>query len=141
MAVDKGIFIKNFFHMLSYAFKALKQTNYEKIAAENFDKIEDLMAAILVKGIAQQLKQGLHREYITYSEDLSTLKGKLDIHGSIKQRIAQKRRLSCDYDELSENNILNQILKTTALHLIQCREVSLERRKALRKQMMFFWDL
>ena len=124
--------------MLSYAFKALKQSNYEKIASENFEKIEDLMAAILVKGIAQQLKQGLHREYITFREDLPTLKGKLDIHGSIKQKIDQKRRLSCEYDELSENNILNQILKTTALQLIQCSDVSHERRQVLRKQMMFF---
>ena len=110
MAVDKGIFIKNIFHMLTYAFKALKQSNYEKIASESFDKIEDLLAAILVKGIAQQLKQGLHREYVTYREDLATLKGKLDVHGSIKHRINQERRLSCEFDELSENNILNQII-------------------------------
>ncbi len=138
MASDKGIFIKNIFHMLTYAFKALKQTNYERIAAERFEKIEDLLAAILAKGIAQQLKQGLHREYLTKAEDLATLRGKLDIHGSIKNVIEQKRRLCCEYDELSENNVFNQILKTTAILLIRHSDVSKEQRQALRKTMMFF---
>ena len=124
--------------MLTYAFKALKQTNYERIAAERFEKIEDLLAAILVKGIAQQLKQGLHREYLTKAEDLATLRGKLDIHGSIKNVIEQKRRLRCEYDELSENNVFNQILKTTAILLIRHSDVSKEQRQALRKTMMFF---
>lgn len=138
MTSDKGIFIKNIFHMLTYAFKALKQTNYERIAAENFEKIEDLLAAILVKGIAQQLKQGLHREYITYKEDLATLRGKLDIHGSIKNQIEQKRRLACEFDELSENNIFNQILKTTAVALIKSPDVAKDTHLALRKNMLFF---
>ena len=47
--------------MLSYAFQILKQSNYENVAAEEFDKVQDLFAAILAKGVAKQLKQGLYR--------------------------------------------------------------------------------
>lgn len=36
MTNDKGILIKNIYYMLSYAFQVLKQTNYEKVAAEEF---------------------------------------------------------------------------------------------------------
>lgn len=50
--------------MLSYAFQILKQSNFESIAAEEFRFIQDLFAAILAKGVAKQLKQGLHKEYI-----------------------------------------------------------------------------
>lgn len=40
MTEDKGIFIKNVYYMLSYAFKVLKSSNaYESIAGENFDNI------------------------------------------------------------------------------------------------------
>ena len=46
--------------MLSYAFQILKQSNYENVAAEEFDKVQDLFAAILAKGVAKQLKQGLY---------------------------------------------------------------------------------
>ena len=84
MTNDKGIFIKNIYYMLAYAFQVLRQKNYDNVAAEDFDNVQDLFAAILAKGVSQQLKQGLYREYITKNEDLSILRGKLDIYGTIK---------------------------------------------------------
>lgn len=63
MTKDKSIFIKNIYYMLSYAFNILRQDEDDKIAAEEFDNIHNLFAAILVQGISRQLKQGLHREY------------------------------------------------------------------------------
>ena len=58
MTIDKGIFIRNIYYMLTYAFQELKQNNYEEIAGEEFDEIHDLFAEILVRGISYQLKQG-----------------------------------------------------------------------------------
>ena len=80
MTVDKGIFIKNIFYMLTYAFKELRANNYDHIASETFDEIHDLFAEILSKGISYQLKQGLHREYIVRHDNLTTLRGKLDLN-------------------------------------------------------------
>ena len=99
--------------MLTYAFQVLKQSNYDNVSSESFDNVHDLFAAILSKGIAQQLKQGLHREYIGNTEEMYVLRGKLDINGTIKSRINNRRTLACEYDELSENNIFNQIIKVT----------------------------
>ena len=39
MTIDKGIFIRNIYYMLTYAFQELKQNNYEEIAGEEFDEI------------------------------------------------------------------------------------------------------
>ena len=64
MIEDKGIIIKNIFYMLSYAFQELRKNTYESISTEKFDKIYDLFAEIIAKGISQQLKQGLYRSYI-----------------------------------------------------------------------------
>ena len=47
MIVDKGIPIKNVYYMLTYAFKELRHNNYEKIAGEMFEDIQDLFAEIL----------------------------------------------------------------------------------------------
>lgn len=47
MTIDKGIFIRNIYYMLTYAFQELKQNNYEEIAGEEFDEIHDLFAEIL----------------------------------------------------------------------------------------------
>lgn len=138
MIKDKGIFIKNIYYMLAYAFQVLRQKNYDDIAAEEFDDIQDLFAAILAKGVSQQLKQGLYKEYITKKEDLSVMRGKLDIHGTIKNQIQRKMMLSCEYDELSVNNIFNQILKTTITILIRDSDVKRSHKADLKKIILFF---
>lgn len=104
-----NILVKNIYYMLSYAFKALRQDKFEKVGAESFDNAENLFAAILSNGIGQQLKQGLYREYIGREDDLPVLRGKLNMSGTIQNEIAHRRRLSCQYDELSENSLLNRI--------------------------------
>lgn len=124
--------------MLCYAFQVLKQSNYENIAAEEFDEVQDLFAAILSKGVSKQLKQGLHREYVTQRESLYVMRGKLDISQTIQNRIQRKQQLACEYDELSENNQFNQILKTTMHYLIRDKNVSGVHRLALRKILVFF---
>ena len=141
MTKDKGIFIKNIYYMLAYAFQVLRQKNYDDVAAADFDNIQDLFAAILAKGVSQQIKQGLHREYITKNEDLSVMRGKLDIYGTIKNQIQRKKILSCEYDELSVNNIFNQILKTTITILLRDSGVKKLHKADLKKVILFFNDV
>lgn len=141
MAASKGIPIKNIYYMLTYAFQVLRQSNYSDIAAEEFQNTEDLFAAILAAGLAQQVKQGLHREYITQHETLTTLRGKLDLQSSIQARLQQKQLLSCHFDELSEDNLYNRILKTTAVILMGMESVASQRRTALRNVLPYFDDV
>jgi len=133
-----NILVNNIYYMLTYAFQVLHQSNYDEISTEPFDNVQDLFAAILSKGIAQQLKQGLHREYINKTEDLSVMHGKLDFQGTIKNRVQNRKLLSCEYDELSENNAFNQIIKTTVLLLLKEDDVRDESKMALKKEMLFF---
>ena len=138
MTKDKSIFIKNIYYMLSYAFATLTPTQDDEIAAEEFDNIHNLFAAILSKGIGQQLKQGLYREYLNRKEDMPVMRGKIDMPGTIKNKLARKQVLTCEYDELSENNLLNQILKTTVMLLIRHAKVNAEYKSDLKKEMLFF---
>lgn len=138
MTNDKGIYIKNIYYMLTYAFQVLKQTNYESIASEEFDNVGDLFAAILSRGVAKQLKQGLHREYVTKNETLSVMRGKLDMPETIRNRIQRKQKLGCEFDELSEDNLFNQILKTTMHYLVRDYSVSNTYKSELNKELLFF---
>ena len=138
MIKDKSIFIKNIYYMLSYAFTTLNQGEYEDIAKESFDHIHDLFAAILSKGIARQLKQGLYREYVGKEENLTELRGKIDLNGTIRNRMAKKQQLFCEYDELSVNILLNQILKTTAFLLLRHPDVASDHKMLLKQEMLFF---
>jgi len=141
MIKDKSIFIKNIYYMLSYAFTTLNQSNYEDIERESFDNAQNLFAAILAKGIGQQLKQGLYREYLNKKEDMAVMRGKIDMPGTVKNKIARKQILTCEFDELSENNLLNQILKTTVMLLIRHANVDVEYKSDLKKKMLFFSEV
>lgn len=124
--------------MLTYAFKELTQNNYERIAGEEFEDIHNLFAEILYLGISCQLKQGLHKAYVLHEEVLPTLKGKLNMPATFKERIAHRAKLCCEYDDFSENNIFNQILKTAVQYLLTNKEVKNEKRNKLRNLMLFF---
>lgn len=138
MIKDKSIFIKNIYYMLSYAFTTLNQGGYEDVATEEFENIHNLFAAILAKGIGRLLKQGLYREYLNRKEDITAVRGKINMPGTIQNCLARKRLLTCEYDELSENNLLNQILKTTATILLRHARVDQEYKSDLKKEMLFF---
>lgn len=141
MTVDKGIQIRNIYYMLTYAYQELRHNNYSEIQGEKFDEIFDLFAELLCRGIAYQLKQGLHREYIERHESLSTLRGKLDINGTLRNKMMRRQQLVCEFDEYSVNNIFNQIVKSTAFLLIRQKEVKEEKRQRLKKLMLFFHEV
>lgn len=130
--------IQNIYYMLAYAFQVLNEESYAKIASEEFDNTGNLFAAILSKGIANQIKRSLGKEYICHTKALSTPRGKINVSASIKQLTPLKKQLVCEFDEFSENAYMNQILKTTAMLLIRSAEVRVEQKKALKKVMLFF---
>ena len=141
MTEDKGILIRNVYYMLAYAFQELRQTNYAEIEGETFDDIYDLFAEIIARGISYQLKQGLHREYVARKESMLTVKGRIDINGTIANRMNHNQQIACDYDELSENNIFNQILVTTVTLLIRHSDVKKEKKSKLKQLMLFFQNV
>lgn len=138
MIKNKSIFIKNIYYMLSYAFTTLSQSNFADVETEEFENIHNLFASILAKGIGQQLKQGLYREYLNKRENISVMRGKIEMSGTINNKIARRQMLTCEYDDLSENNLFNQILKTTVLILLRIAKVDTEYKDALKKEMLFF---
>ena len=127
--------------MLSYAYQNLQHNNYKEIETEYFEDIQDLFAAILAIGITSQLKQGLNREYIEKQDSLSALKGKINIRESIHLKLRNTNKLSCCFDELSENHYMNQILKTTARFLVNDNNVKRENKALLKKALLFFTDV
>ena len=141
MTEDKGILIRNIYYMLAYAFQELRQNNYAEIEGEKFEDIYDLFAEILARGVAYQLKQGLYREYIPTNESMQTVRGKININGTIANRMRNKNLIDCDYDILSENNIYNQIILTTSIVLIRHSEVKKEKKARLKQLMLFFHNV
>ena len=132
--------IQNVYYMLSYAFQVLNEQGYKNIATEQFNNTAELMAAILEKGIAVQLKRGLGKEYIPQTEALSSLRGKINIAESIKTQSMLRKQLICTYDEFSVNSTMNRIIKST-VELLLRSNISKQRKKNLRKLMVYFGEV
>ena len=83
---SNNILIKNIYYMLSYAFKNLDSVCEYNADCETFDNIQDLFSVILYKGISNQIKKGLYKEYIEIQEKLPVVRGKININETIKMK-------------------------------------------------------
>jgi 5-methylcytosine-specific restriction enzyme subunit McrC len=133
--------IKNIYYMLAYAYQSLNEASFKSIQAEKFENLHDLMAAILVRGVSNQLKRGLHKDYLEFTESTGNLRGKIDMTNSIRQNTLVTRRMVCHYDQFSENTSFNQIVKTTMELLIKSNDVKATNRKELRKLILYFGNM
>lgn len=126
--------------MLSYAFRVLNGQGYKNVCTEEFQNVAELCTAILTKGVSMQLKRGLSREYIPETEALVSLRGKIDVFGSIKTGIILKKQMICSYDDFTVNSYMNRIIKTT-MELLLHADISKCRKKELRKLLVFFGEI
>lgn len=71
----------------------------------------DILAKVFSKKLLSELAKGLYREYVSREEALSMIKGKILICKSIKENTINKNKMNCKYDEFTEDNLFNAILK------------------------------
>lgn len=127
--------------MLSYTVDGLRQKGLtEKIEAEQFENINELLAEILIDLVSRQLKRGLIRKYNSLTEDLLTVRGKIIIGGTIKNRVALRRNITVESDNLSDNIFENQIIKSS-IRLLLRSEISDFRKKKLAQLLKFFDEI
>lgn len=141
MRKHKGIPIANVYYMLAYAFEFVGDDNLERVEIEEFENQQDMIASLLESGISRLLKQGLHKEYLPRAESLPTVRGKIDVRGTFTNAMARRKTISCEFDELAEDNAFNQILKTTARMLIASKGVQGKTRGGLKKEMLYFSEV
>ncbi|MDR3063284.1 MAG: hypothetical protein LBU40_03985 [Methanobrevibacter sp.] len=138
---ENQIPIKNIFHMLSYAYENLRFSKDIETASEDFENIHDLLGAILVNAVNSLIKRGFFKEYINKNEDLSTIRGKININESIKRRTFIYKKLNSSYDEFSEDIIFNRIIKSSLSKLIRFSALDDEVKKDLKKSKLFFHNV
>lgn len=141
LSMADNIKVKNIYYMLAYAFHALQESEYDSIAGEEFDHIHDLLAAILIQGVSNQVRRGLYREYISNELLLSGLRGRILISESIKQQTLQQRKLVCSFDEFTVDTLHNQVLKAAMRLLLRFGSVKVNHREQLRKLLLFSGDV
>ena len=84
-----------------------------------------------------ELTQGMIRHYVTKEENLPLLRGRLRVEKQLKENLAHRERLYCQYDELSADNAHNRIIKFV-LRLLMKLTTGVTVRKQLTELLMRF---
>jgi 5-methylcytosine-specific restriction enzyme subunit McrC len=71
----------------------------------------EIIIKLFVDRLERAVHQGLPRSYILTSDDLPRLRGKLNVTKQFGIRAARTQLLACQFDELSADVPLNQIMK------------------------------
>lgn len=130
--------IKNLFYMLCYAWDVLSIAKDIKVGSDDFDDAYNLLGRVFTFGVGKLIKSGFHRSYVAEREELSTLRGKINIQESINRLTFYKEKLVCEFDEYSTNDIFNQIIKYTISSLLKSPEIDSKIKQDLKKEMVYF---
>ena len=128
----------NLYHMMCYSFRDLKSITPEELGEEAFSKIEIMLSMILMHGITRQFRRGLYKEYVEKEGLLPVLRGKIDIQETIRLKTQVSRQIYCHYEEFSEDNIYNQVLKALCLLILQRGRIDILERKQFKRLLISF---
>ena len=105
----KSNILKNLIFMLSYTKKLdIKISNEAKLSTVQNPFIEILIREY-AKSLFECLKRLTPKKYVREKDNLNYLKGKIKFTENIRYNSANQAKFYCEYDEFSENNILNQL--------------------------------
>ena len=101
--------LKNLIFMLSYTKNLdIKASNESKLSTAKNPFIEILIREY-AKSLFDCLKRLTPKKYVREEDNLNYLKGKLKFKENIKYNNTNQAKFYCEYDEFSENNLLNQL--------------------------------
>jgi 5-methylcytosine-specific restriction enzyme subunit McrC len=111
LQIKPKVKVENIFRMLEYAYK-LK--SFELLEGRvNIDSIEDIferLATILAKQVLDRNRKGLYRGYISKTQSLPYLRGRIVVKPSVVSLLRGSTHPTCRYEEntydLEENEIL-----------------------------------
>lgn len=137
---NKENILKNLIYMLSYTKKLdIKTTNNSKLSKEKNPFIEILIREY-AKSLFDCLKRLTPKRYIREEDNLNYLKGKIKFTENIRYNCANQAKFYCEFDEFSENNILNQLFLFVSTCLYNISNNS-ENKKMLKFIMNYYSDI
>lgn len=83
------------------------------------DTLLEILIRIFCDKLTETLRKGIPRCYIGCEDDLTTLRGQLDIARQFTRHAVNPSQLACRFDLLSEDTPLNRIMKTAVTYLLR----------------------
>jgi 5-methylcytosine-specific restriction enzyme subunit McrC len=135
LSIQPKVPLKNLFGMWEYAYQLDKIIDKEDLySAESISDFHSKLANILAKRVINRSRKGFYRAYLSRTQKMSYLKGRLELKNLINR--PWDVNLRCTFDEITADVEENQILAWTLFTILRskyCREEVLPNvRKAFR---------
>lgn len=131
---------KRLVHMLAEALDMKIDTG----AIADHDWQRNTLLEILIRTFSQELvnavRQGMPRRYVGEEDDLSALRGRLNVQRQFTALAASPQRLACRYDALSSDIALNRIMKAAVIRLLSISR-ALDNRRRLQELAFAYADI
>jgi len=79
----------------------------------------EILIRIFCDKLTEAIRRGMPRRYLGHEDDLSALRGTLDVPRQFTRHASNPGRLACRFDDLSQDIALNQIMKAAVAHVLR----------------------
>lgn len=109
--------VKNLLYLLSYTRKlSIKESDIAHLTERQSDFFE-ILIHLFARNLWGLIKKGMYKEYVTEEQYAGFLKGKWLISQQLTQRPTTRHSFYVSYDEFTEDNPFNRILKYVVILL------------------------
>ena len=108
---------KRLIHMLAVALDLKVDLGTITELAWQRETLLEILIRIFCDKLTEAVRKGMPRLYVEQEDDLSALRGRLNVARQFTRHAVNPSRLSCRFDVLSEDTALNRIMKAAVAHL------------------------
>jgi 5-methylcytosine-specific restriction enzyme subunit McrC len=109
--------IENIYYLFCYAWDRFEEAQSIDVGGMQSPDLPNLLARVLLSGTRALLRRGLDRGYQLREDEIATVRGRIDLGGTIALQARNVRRLQCEFDELSHDLHHNRVLKASLKRL------------------------
>lgn len=108
---------KRLIHMLAVALDLKVDLGAVTELAWQRETLLEILIRIFCDKLTEAVRKGMPRRYVEQEDDISALRGRLNIARQFSRHAVNPSRLSCRFDVLSGDTALNRIMKAAIAHL------------------------
>jgi 5-methylcytosine-specific restriction enzyme subunit McrC len=115
---------KRLIHMLAIALNLKVDLGSITDLAWQRETLLEIFIRIFCNKLTEAVRKGMPRSYVEHEDDLSALRGRLNVGRQFTRHAVNPSRLACRFDVLSEDTALNRIMKAAVVHLSRISQSS-----------------
>ena len=137
---SRGLIRRRLVHMLAVAIDVDIAGGRVTELGWQRDNVLEILIGLFTRKLADAVRLGLPRSYISHEEELPALRGRLNAIRQFTTLAASPQKLACRYDALSPDVTLNRIMKAAIARLSHLSR-STENRRLLRELALAYVDI